>query len=237
MLDFKFSPRKSDGDIDAENAGTPDAGTNAANAGTADDTRTASAPEGRTADAPEKVTIKPPLERHTIAVNIPQIPQVDAPVKKPRKQRESKASSKLELRDLESNISLLMVGVYAMTAKLLKADYFAISKDEADTIAAPLSKIIDRMAITEKLNKYSDGICLVTAAATVTVPRIAIYSAMKAEENKNAVKRTISGTSNNSKPNNTAATSGRSFTTSSSSNVTENPGDISEYIDNSFGGL
>jgi len=78
-------------------------------------------------------------------------------------------------KDLAQNLSTLIQGFYSLTGGMLQAPYFAVTKEEADSIAQPAAKILSKSQFSEQLNKYSDNVALVVAAGIVTIPRVAIY--------------------------------------------------------------
>lgn len=176
-IEFNFTS----GITETENAGRQNAP--AAEAGGRQNTDTAPAAEsagGNTAPAEKVISAK------VNGRSIEEIPVVEIP-KKPRKQRESKAP-KTDTKLLEANIGAVVQGAYSLLAKAMDAPYFEITTEDAAKVSAPLSRIFERMDLTDTMNKYGDGIALVTALVVITAPKVMMYSALhpKKETRKGA---------------------------------------------------
>jgi hypothetical protein len=130
---------------------------------------------------------------------IGEIPDIIVPEKKPRKKRSPKSANSLEVKKLQENSKKVISGVYAMAAKMLDAPYFAITPEEADSIAEPLAEILDDMNLSEMINKYGNGAALITAAAVVTIPRIVLYSKDPNNKIKNLKNKLMNGGNKNGK--------------------------------------
>ena len=175
------------------------------------------APGGTESPAPEEKHT-PKILGRPIEISVPSIPKPQTE-KKTRKPRESKPSSSKELKDLESNIAVATSGIYALTAKMLGADYFALSPEEASNIAAPMAKIIDRMAISATVNKYGDALALSMAVGVATIPRVMMY--MDEKKQKQGVK--------NVNPTNKTAARPTGIPAASGSDYSQNPLSVSDY--------
>ena len=179
-IEFDFKSGRTDNTEQSETAGGKDTGrTQYPNT----DTEPASDRTGARNNSREKE--KPSANVVGQTVTEVTIPKIESP--KVRKPRQSKKGT--DLKDLEQNINVLTCAAYSMTAKLLNSPLFEIKPDEAATVAAPLARIIDRMELTDTMNKYGDGMALVTALAVITAPRVIIYM-----QTKNAPKMTIKKT-------------------------------------------
>lgn len=82
------------------------------------------------------------------------------------------------LMELSDNIRILLVSGFAMLA-VRTGPVWEVTEAEADSIAKPLSKIMDKAGQTETVNKYSDYIMLLTALAVVILPRLLVTKQLK----------------------------------------------------------
>ena len=117
------------------------------------------------------------------AVTAPPVPE---PPKK--KQTRKPKQKKQEPTSFNSEqISALIVSVSSIAASRPGLEMFAITKLEADQIAAPLSSMIAKNESLKGLSEHADAIALVTACFVVMVPRIMLYfDAQKAKQAKAA---------------------------------------------------
>lgn len=196
---FEFKTGQHTGGAE-EDSGTAETGRTAETRRDAD-TDAAAPASGEETGNSETIVSSPVLGR---AVEVPYTaPEIPQPAKRGRKpgatspKSISKSSSKSDVKDLENNLSLLTSGLYSMTGKLLNVDYFELKPEEAQSIAAPLAKILDRMAITSTLNKYGDGLALVAAVTIITAPKISRYvEEKKQNDGRKIIKATESTGSN-----------------------------------------
>lgn len=82
----------------------------------------------------------------------------------------STASVKNESKDVTDMLTTFLVTVSSIGATKVGA-HWVISKQEADAIAEPLSKILERLNLVDKLGAYADYIALGMALLIVVVPR------------------------------------------------------------------
>lgn len=75
----------------------------------------------------------------------------------------------------------VLQGLFSLVATRTGA-YWAITAEEAETIATPAANIIARYIDTEKMAKYSDLAALVMALGVVLVPRVMITITKKGEK-------------------------------------------------------
>lgn len=85
------------------------------------------------------------------------------------------AQDALGVEEDRGDIRALVVGIFDSAANLTHFDGFACSESEADTIARPASRIMNRHGFGEAVRRVSDPIALLLATITVAGPRIAAY--------------------------------------------------------------
>lgn len=112
----------------------------------------------------------------------PNIPGQAEPKAKPKKKK-----GEIELDGtLESNVRMLISMGFGLAATLTKNGIWNVANEEAKAMSEPLTRILQRMGVSESMSKYGDWIAL-SAAATVTLaPRILITMA-QAQEQKGKV--------------------------------------------------
>lgn len=81
------------------------------------------------------------------------------------------SSVKNESKDVTDMLTTFLVTVSAIGATKAGA-HWAISKQEADAISEPLSNILERLNLVDKLGVYADYIALGMALLIVVVPRV-----------------------------------------------------------------
>lgn len=76
-----------------------------------------------------------------------------------------------ELEALTLTCSALLLGGFAILAAAA-GDHWNLTAPEAEGVAAPLARIIDRMAPAESMNKHMDYVLLVAGLVGIVLPRI-----------------------------------------------------------------
>lgn len=107
------------------------------------------------------------------------VPVPPTPKKTTKKKLTKKEQARLErIDELAENISVIIKTGFELVA--MRTDpLWGISTDEANSIAAPLARIMDRMELTEKIDEYGDYVALAAAAGWVVVPRFLMYQDKK----------------------------------------------------------
>lgn len=107
------------------------------------------------------------------------VPVPPTPKKTTKKKLSKKEQARLErIDELAENISVIIKTGFELVA--MRTDpLWCISTDEANSIAAPLARIMDRMELTEKIDEYGDYVALAAAAGWVVVPRFLMYQDKK----------------------------------------------------------
>jgi len=154
-------------DISAGNE-TDTAGNDTRNPDTDTEPRTGTDADGNTET--EKISVS---ADNGYSINIP----APATQKKPRAARKTTTKKPALDKNIAENLTIGISGLFAVTAELLKADYIAVTTEEAQSIATPAAKILARYSFAEQLDKYSDGMALIIAAGIITIPRFAMYNA------------------------------------------------------------
>jgi hypothetical protein len=103
-----------------------------------------------------------------------------------RKTSEEKTATKSEMKEAESDISDLLVMGFGVVS-LRAGDHWAIDKKEADSIAKPLSKILEKYNLMNKAQEASAPIALIMATASIVIPRIIITSMNSGDKKKEKV--------------------------------------------------
>ena len=90
--------------------------------------------------------------------------------KKTKKKRTPKKKEP-EKKVKSDDISKLLVTVSAIVASRPDQAHWMITQEEADSIAAPLSNILEKSEVFSKIAEHSDSLALATACITVFAPR------------------------------------------------------------------
>ena len=162
------------------NTGTPSAGTSASRAKTGASAGTS----GGTSSAGTPSTENKQNEK------IPQVVTVNVPEEKPKKKRtvKKKTQPKKEESGLSSAmVSDLIVGCSQVVAAKPENAHWSIDKKEADQIAVPLVKVIEKNENLKKVAEHSDTVALVMACVMVFAPRA--YISMNMAKEKKARKK------------------------------------------------
>ena len=133
------------------------------------------------------------------------VPVPPTPKKTTKKKLTKKEQARLErIDELAENISVIIKTGFELVA--MRTDpLWCISTDEANSIAAPLARIMDRMELTEKIDEYGDYVALAAAAGWVVVPRFLMYQDKKKGGARGGTKRPDNITSEQSGPGNKPA--------------------------------
>lgn len=133
--------------------------------------------------------IKQPTENippEVVEINLPENSTTpEQKTKRKYKPREQKAETKSKksassITVGQAEINSLIVGVFSLVA-LKGGEHWAVSPDEAESISKPLSNVLEKMNMVEKVAEVSDGAMLLIATAMLIIPRVMIT----AELNKN----------------------------------------------------
>ena len=152
---------------------------------------------------------------------------------KPRKVKAGKTNT--ESID-NTQIAAIISTVSTLVASRPNMAHWQLTPQEIESLATPLSQIMEKSAALAQLGEHSEAIALVTACFTIFVPRIVISSSMKPKkENKKNVRkdfRTIAGKQQPTEVGKNTSDSGRSAVDSSPvhSTVGENQYFIGEPI-------
>ena len=147
----------------------------------------------------EKIVISaPPI------IDSPVSPPIEEPKKgrgRPKKDPNAtaaKAKSKQTASVDPTQFILILQTVSNIIASREGLHMFALTKQEAESIATPLASILSRNeSVGEFAGEYADHIALLIAAATIFIPKVLIYQAMnpKKEMKVKSDERTTSGSS------------------------------------------
>ena len=117
---------------------------------------------------------------------VPELVVID-PEKIPAQDNKPKKKKKLtkkevQLGELQQNIQVLLLGGFELLSKRA-GSHWIISVEESEKIAEPLTRILDRMELSEKLAAYSDYLTLTAAVAITVLPRLMVSAEMKKQSN------------------------------------------------------
>ena len=102
-----------------------------------------------------------------------------------KKQRKPRAKKKEEPASFNAQqITALLVSISSIFASRQGFEMFAISEQEAETIANPLSNIIAKNENFAALGEHADGIALVTACIVVMLPRFMLFFEVRKQNKK-----------------------------------------------------
>jgi hypothetical protein len=100
---------------------------------------------------------------------------VPVPEDKPKRKRASKKVKLEEYKELEQNISMMLMTLSGMAAS--RDPVWQLAPEEIEAVAKPGSRILARMGAEDEANKNADYILLVVAVAGIMIPRIMIIKA------------------------------------------------------------
>jgi hypothetical protein len=117
-------------------------------------------------------------EKEAVGISVlnPPVPPPPAPAAEPKKKKK-KVNEKV-VAENAANFALLIQGVFNIVA-MRSGDHWAITQEEAQGIATPAARIMERYDITEKVNEYGDYVALAVATGMVIVPRVIISQMQK----------------------------------------------------------
>lgn len=106
--------------------------------------------------------------------------------KKKRTPKKKEPAKKVKSAD----ISNLLIAVSGMIAARPDQAHWIMTQEEADSIAEPLSNIIEKSEVFSKIAEHSDGLALATACITVFAPKamISVTNYKQKEKVKKVVK-------------------------------------------------
>jgi hypothetical protein len=118
-----------------------------------------------------------------VAINVEsgQAGEVPAPKRKYKK-REKKEEKKESLTS-SKDVQLLIDGIFTVVS-LKGGEHWKLSKIESEQIAQPLTNILEKHNLLEKVGNISDGMALVIATISIVIPRILISKMQKPTNKK-----------------------------------------------------
>jgi hypothetical protein len=118
-------------------------------------------------------------EKEAVGIPVLNSPEPPAPTAPPipKKKPKKKVNEKV-VAENAANFALLIQGVFNIVA-MRSGDHWAITQEEAQGIATPAARIMERYDITEKVNEYGDYVALAVATGMVIVPRVIISQMQK----------------------------------------------------------
>ncbi len=111
--------------------------------------------------------------------------KIPAQDNKPKKKKKL-TKKEVQLGELQQNIQVLLLGGFELLSKRA-GSHWIISVEESEKIAEPLTRILDRMEVSEKLAAYSDYLTLTAAVAITVLPRLMVSAEMKKQSNSQHV--------------------------------------------------
>ncbi|MCY7525123.1 hypothetical protein MWG61_13335 [Bacillus safensis] len=103
------------------------------------------------------------------------------PKPKPRKKAAAKKSGQLQA----SQVSSILLTVTTIIASKDETGVLAFTKDECDQIAEPLVNIMNKSeGVSNVTSEYADQIALLMAIATIMVPKLIMWQAVRPKKKK-----------------------------------------------------
>ncbi|OBS85772.1 hypothetical protein BAY68_19325 [Bacillus pumilus] len=103
------------------------------------------------------------------------------PKPKPRKRAAGKKSGALQA----SQVSSILLTVTSIIASKDETGILAFTKDECDQIAEPLVNIMNKSeGVSNVTSEYADQIALLMAVATIMVPKLIMWQAVRPKKKK-----------------------------------------------------
>lgn len=112
--------------------------------------------------------------------------KIPAQDNKPKKKKKKPTKKEVQLGELQQNIQVLLLGGFELLSKRA-GRHWIISVEESEKIAEPLTRILDRMEVSEKLAAYSDYLTLTAAVAITVLPRLMVSAEMRKQSNSRHV--------------------------------------------------
>lgn len=107
------------------------------------------------------------------------------PENEKEKPKQTKKSSNKEIAGLISTGLQMGFGLIATRA----GEHWIISNEEAESISKPLTNILSKYDLTNKLNDNMDSIALIVACGTTFIPRILLQIEINKQKNKKEEKK------------------------------------------------
>jgi hypothetical protein len=218
--------------------GTSTEGTNGTTGGTSTSTNTTSPSNSRGRGRPPKNGESDQKIPRLVSVEVPGTEESKEAPKGKRGRPAGNAKKKAAPKKADhTQISMLLITVSGIMASRKGMEPFALSMEEANQIAVPLSNIMAKNeAVAGIAGEYADHIALLFACMTIFIPKYLIWRAMnpkqeKKGENKNNVQPIRPATTGNNEkgptPGSDKPFNGRSANTS---NVASFNGDLSSIL-------
>jgi hypothetical protein len=153
-------------------------------------------------ESPEIVEIEIP--KSTPSEKKSELPDVKPKRKyKPRAPKTSTPAKKVDNSKIGvSEINSMLCGIFGLVA-LKGGEHWNITPEEANSVSVPLTNILDKLNITERVANVSDGAMLCVAAATITIPRILITNEINKSKKLTKNEKIVSELTREVKPNET----------------------------------
>lgn len=89
--------------------------------------------------------------------------------------------------DITSDLSMLLTSLFGVVS-LKAGGHWSINKEEADSIAKPLSNIFNKYNLVDKVNSVSDPLALIIATGTIVAPRVLMTKISKEKKIEKTIK-------------------------------------------------
>jgi len=117
-------------------------------------------------------------EKEAVGIPVLNSPESPAPTAPSVPKKKKKKVNEKVVAENAANFALLIQGVFNIVA-MRSGEHWAITQEEAQGIATPAARIMERYDITEKVNEYGDYVALAVATGMVIVPRVIISQMQK----------------------------------------------------------
>lgn len=122
-----------------------------------------------------------------VEIEIPPTTKEDKPKREYKKREKKTTAPKQKSAIGTQEINSLVCGMFSLVA-MKGGEHWAVTPDEANTISVPLNNIFEKMDISEQVAKFSDGVMLLIAIASITIPRILISNSTSKKSKEEKIK-------------------------------------------------
>lgn len=206
-----------------EGTGGGDSGTQAG--GTEGRKRKRKAEGKRGETIPELASVAEP---DPVPVRVPGSDDVEVPA--PEKPKRKKGGRKKKSAgSVDTTQVAALIQSFSKIAATRLGDHWVFSDEEALSIAEPLSRIMERHGVTEKLGEYADYIALLSAVTITVVPRMMVTREM-AKREKPGVKGVIVHGDQKTRNEGRTGTGGTAGATGAGANSAYVPSDVKRAV-------
>lgn len=182
--ELKRADNKLNGQLEGT-AGGKAGGRSGGSAGTADTGTGGRGTGGRTAGDTAKEKLPKKADGLPVITDVTSGEAVKTAEKEPpKKKAPKKITRKKKSGETSKQISGVIQSMSLLIASRPEKAHWAISEEEADSIAEPLANILESSEALAKISEHSDGLALAFAAAMVIIPRAMVEVELQKQKPK-----------------------------------------------------